>query len=1094
MFEVSRAPRAAAHSVNNRLGRPLFPAASFLLAAFATVLFLGAAEPAVGGARSVVSSQSATSTFGSSAPKPAASRSSSRRPRMQELRRDRKRTSRYSVEEAGTVTHLTAYVDGRGSGKGASQKVTFVLYGDASGRPRRLLGSTSAHRILDGSRGRWVTLALKQPVAITAGRYHLGIHSGGRSNVARHAVDKLGMRIYATYVPDAAIDLQAASAKDAAPKKDTRPPGRPTIADTTPPSVPGGMAFTGTTETTVGLRWDASTDNVGVAGYELYRDGQRVGSTQSLSYKVSGLRCGTAYTFALVAYDAAGNRSNIAYATGTASTQACPDGSAPTAPGGLTKTAATQTGISLSWNASSDNVAVTGYRVYRNGTATGTTSGTTHTASGLSCNTSYTFAVEAYDAAGNTSARTSITAATSACPTNADTTPPSVPDGMAFTGTTETTVGLRWNASTDNTGVAGYRVYRDGTSVGTTQGTSHTFTGLRCGTAYTFAVVAYDAAGNQSNIAYATGTTSTQPCADSSAPTAPGGLTKTAATQTGISLSWNASSDNIAVTGYRVYRNGTATGTTSGTTHTASGLSCNTSYTFAVEAYDAAGNTSARTSITAATSACATADTTPPSVPGGMAFTGATETTVGLRWNASTDNVGVAGYRVYRDGTAVGTTQGTSFTFTGLTCDTSYTFSVEAYDAAGNASSRALAAASTRTAACPGSPGGGGGGDTGGSGPVTSAQLWVDTDGGSCSRQASPAAYNSATACGTFDAAYAAARAGDVVGIKAGTYPGNQGAGSDTKGGVVTMIGEDGARIVDGNRLGGDNTEGLALAGNVTLRNVDVGGYQPFLYLGGNTNTTWEDSTFEAAQGDRTCNYTEPILILATDDEPAIGDITLRNVTIGTQTHDETICSGGTPFHLEQVRIDQNVDGVTFDRVSFEKCPDCGSGQLFITTPNTSTTDPSGIVVQNSIFKGSGNYAWQMHSNVDRCVGYRFLYNTFSQEQDTECATTPDVQWVGNLGPRSSCDRDGTFTRNVWQGMANPNCGSTDKWVSGANYSTSALGLDSQYRLMAGSPAIDAGETTGTADVCTSSLHAIDIDGQARPTGGGKCDAGADER
>ena len=454
--------------------------------------------------------------------------------------------------------------------------------------------------------------------------------------------------------------------------------------------------------------------------------------------------------------------------------------------------------------------------------------------------------------------------------------------------------------------------------------------------------------------------------------------------------------------------------------------------------------------------------------------------------------MGVSGYRLYRDGTQIATTQSTSYMFTGLTCDTSYTFSLEAFDAAGNASSRAR------------------GPEAPGRRPVRQPgrrwrrrhrrrrscdlrDLRVDTDGGSCSRQSTPVAYIGATACGTFSAAYAAARAGDTVGIKAGNYPGNQSAGSNTKGGVVTMIGEDGARIVDSSRSGGDNTEGLGLSGNVTLRNVDIGGYQPFLYLGGNTNTTWENSTFEAAQGDRTCGYTEPILIQSFETDPQIGDIALRNVTIGNQTRDDTLC-GSTPFHLEQVRIDNNVNGVTFDGVSFEKCSECGSGQLFITTSQTTTPDPANLVIQNSIFKGSANYAWQMHSNVDRCVGYRFLYNTFGQAQDTECATNDDVQWVGNLGPRSTCSSDGSFSRNVWQGMANPNCGSTDKWISGSNGSTSALGLDSQYRLIAGSPAIDAGETTGSTDVCTHSLGGVDIDGQPRPTAGGKCDAGADER
>jgi hypothetical protein len=374
--------------------------------------------------------------------------------------------------------------------------------------------------------------------------------------------------------------------------------------------------------------------------------------------------------------------------------------------------------------------------------------------------------------------------------------------------------------------------------------------------------------------------------------------------------------------------------------------------------------------------------------------------------------------------------------------------------------------------------------------PTGFANVWVDGNGGTCARQAA-GPYADTAACGTFAGAYAAAQPGDTVRIKAGNYTGGQSAGSNSKGGVVTMIGEDGTRIVDPTTKAQDLAagvfsnccKGLSLAGNVTVRNVDIGGPQPFLYTGGNTRTTWEDSTFEAGTDDFTCGYTEPILILSNANEPQIGDITLRNIVVGTQTHDDVDCGGGTPFHLEQVRVDNNVDGVTFDRVTFERCPECGSGHIFITTANTSTPDPANIVVRNSVFKGSTNYAWQMHSNVDRCPGYRFSYNTFSQETDTECQTNPDVQWTGNLGPRSNCR--GAFTRNVWQASSNPNCGSSDKWVSGPNYSTSALGLDSQLRPQAGSPALDAGEAAPCA-------VAIDVDGDTRPRGAA-CDAGADE-
>ena len=91
------------------------------------------------------------------------------------------------------------------------------------------------------------------------------------------------------------------------------------------------------------------------------------------------------------------------------------------------------------------------------------------------------------------------------------------------------------------------------------------------------------------------------------APTAPTGLTKTAATVSSVSLSWTASTDNVGVAGYSLTRNGVAAGTTATRTTTFTGLACGTTYTLGVAAYDAAGNTSSRTTLSGATSACAPA-------------------------------------------------------------------------------------------------------------------------------------------------------------------------------------------------------------------------------------------------------------------------------------------------------------------------------------------------------------------------------------------------------------------------------------------------------------------------------------------------------
>ena len=83
----------------------------------------------------------------------------------------------------------------------------------------------------------------------------------------------------------------------------------PPTADTTPPSVPTGLAATAVSDTQVNLSWAASTDNVGVTGYKVFRNGAQVGTATNTSYQDTGLSGGTTYSYTVAAYDAAGNTS-----------------------------------------------------------------------------------------------------------------------------------------------------------------------------------------------------------------------------------------------------------------------------------------------------------------------------------------------------------------------------------------------------------------------------------------------------------------------------------------------------------------------------------------------------------------------------------------------------------------------------------------------------------------------------------------------------------------------------------------------------------------------------------------------------------------
>ncbi|MEK5057458.1 lytic polysaccharide monooxygenase [Paenibacillus shunpengii] len=178
---------------------------------------------------------------------------------------------------------------------------------------------------------------------------------------------------------------------------------------------------------------------------------------------------------------------------------------------------------------------------------------------------------------------------------------------------------------------------------------------------------------------------------DTTAPTAPSGLHSMGVTASSVSLMWSASTDNVGVTGYEIYRGSTLVATVSGSTLTynATGLTANTSYSFTVKAKDAAGNVSAASNaLSITTSGAGTPDTSAPSAPSGLHSMGVTASSVSLMWSAATDNTAVTGYEIYRGSTLVATVSGTTLEYnvTGLTANTSYSFTVKAKDAAGNIS------------------------------------------------------------------------------------------------------------------------------------------------------------------------------------------------------------------------------------------------------------------------------------------------------------------------------------------------------------------------------------------------------------------------
>src|SRR5207342_3335138 len=377
------------------------------------------------------------------------------------------------------------------------------------------------------------------------------------------------------------------------------------------------------------------------------------------------------------------------------------DTQAPTAPSNLTATGALSS-ASLSWGASSDNVGVVRYDVYRSTTSGFTPSaanriaqptGTSYNDSSLAAG-SYYYKVQAEDAAGNLSP-----ASNEASAVVGDTSPPTAPGTLSATGAVGKAT-LSWGAASDNVGVVRYDLYRSsvsgftpsaGNRIAQPSGTS--YIDLTTPGSYYYKVAAEDGAGN---IGPASNEASATVLADTSPPTVPANLAASVSGGT-VNLSWSASSDDVAVAKYDVYR-GTSAGFTpsagnriaqpTGTSYADSGLAVG-SYYYKVQAEDGAGNLSGPSNEVQAS----VADTSPPTAPSGLSAT-VVGTTVNLSWAASSDNVGILRYNLYR-GTSAGFTPSlanriaqpstTLYSDIGLAAGTYY-YKLTAEDAAGNVS------------------------------------------------------------------------------------------------------------------------------------------------------------------------------------------------------------------------------------------------------------------------------------------------------------------------------------------------------------------------------------------------------------------------
>jgi chitodextrinase len=349
---------------------------------------------------------------------------------------------------------------------------------------------------------------------------------------------------------------------------------------------------------------------------------------------------------------------------------------APSKPRNVAATALSSRRVRITWDAVVSQPPVKHYVIYRGDGPVFTSTTTSFIDTTVQPVTTYSYRVSAVDSLDQEGPRsTPPTTVTTPLP---DITPPTQPTGLTATSIGATSVDLRWAPASDpETGIASYNIYRDGAQVGSSSTTTFSDTGLQVNQTYSYQVSAVNGEGLEGALSVRILATTF----DNTPPTAPTALAAIAAGATQVDLSWTAASDpESGVDSYNIYRDGAIVGSNTTTTFSDTGLSGNTTYTYEVSAVNGAGTEGALS----ASVTVQTADDTPPTAPSGLAAQAVAHDRVALTWTAASDpESGVASYNIYRDGSIVGSSTTTSFSDTGLTGSTQYSYQVTAVNGDG---------------------------------------------------------------------------------------------------------------------------------------------------------------------------------------------------------------------------------------------------------------------------------------------------------------------------------------------------------------------------------------------------------------------------
>jgi fibronectin type 3 domain-containing protein len=625
---------------------------------------------------------------------------------------------------AAASTHTVTYSGGSGNGFG----VMIALDAPAG-------GDTTAPTVPTGV-GAVANSPTSVTVSWTASTDAVGVAS---YRVRRGGVDVTGATaVTGTSFTDTSVAASTAysytvSAVDAAGNRSAESSAATVTTpapDTTAPTVPTGVNATANSPTQVTVAWNPSTDAVGVTSYRVQRGGVTVtgaGAVTGTTFVDTTVSASTAYSYTVSAVDAAGNRS--AESTAATATTPAPAGGLAyvnsavgnmagvspltiTVPAGVTSS---HFGILIltsnapgtadydapGWLTRYEHPAgENNHEVFVATRLGGLAAGQTFTVTSTLVRTA-SISVHWFDTGGRdlVTAGTAYTRAGSSLTTN------TIPGIAALSGSQDTFVISTERTTADGTTVSSWspdtptQVYYN--EFATTTDCSH-YVGVLSGTlaanAHTITYSGASGNGFGAMLALVSGGGS-----DTTPPSVPGSVTATANSSTQVTLGWAASSDGVGVTSYRVRRGGVdlagATALT-GTSFVDTTVSASTVYNYTVSAVDAAGNRSAESAVASVTTP-APPDTTPPTVPTALSATPNSATQVTLSWTASTDNVGVANYRIQRDGvtlSAGAAVTGTTFADTSVSGSTTYSYTVSAVDAAGNRSAESTSASATTPA------------------------------------------------------------------------------------------------------------------------------------------------------------------------------------------------------------------------------------------------------------------------------------------------------------------------------------------------------------------------------------------------------------